>query len=352
MNIDFIIKQRNIKIKIFISIIFIFVVVFISIFLAFRDDNFGRNTDNYIAFYYSLDTSRIGELIFIYLAKVTMLISTNYKLFFFVVSFISIVTYVFFIYKVSSILKFNLYSRRITLVVIIFSLSLFSLFFWNAQISAIRSGLSIPFLFLSLYYIYFSSWRKFVFFYSLSVLSHFSVLIFLPFILLFYFKNQVIFMIYIFLSLIYLTGITEKIFYNIATLFYQLEPLSYYLQNAMREGAYKSGVRLDFFIFTTFFYYLLYLIQKNNQKFDLLYKIYSILIFPFLLLGFINHSDRLLLAAWNMIPIIIGMLFIYKIKYYKEYFFISILFLFISVLWSLWYRELLIFQGSYSLDNL
>lgn len=328
-----------------ISLLGFFIIV-ISCLVGFRGENIGTDTHSYIAYYNIIlngDNSRISELFFEFIAKVAVYFSFEHEIFLSLVSFISLATYIFFITKVSKVLKFDFKYKKNLFIYFTFAISLLSFIFWNTQINVIRSGLAIPFLFLSLYYLYSLDFYRFLLFFILTVLSHLSTFIFLPFMILFYFKNSIIMWMYFILSIAYLSGLMEKAFYSLGAIFYQLEFLIYYLNNATRESTYQSGVRLDFFIFTTFFYLILFHLQKKDKEIDLIFKIYSILIYPFLFLGFINYSDRLLLAAWNLIPIIITVGLVYKIKLVKQYYLLSLFLLCCSIVGSLYYRELLTF---------
>lgn len=337
--------KNNKRIEVlFLTIIFLFFTIILAIFIANRDVTVGEDTLNYITLYQEIidnSDSAINELIFIFLSKFTELFNSSYQLLFFLISFISILTYISFIYLSFSVFNFEDNSKIMILTILVFGLSLFSIFYWNTQLNIIRSGLAIPFLFISLYFAYLRNKKNFIIFYILSILSHTSTIIFLPFILLLYIKNSKIMKIYLFLSFIYVTEIGEKIFFALTNLFSKLDAISYYLSYATENNEYKAGVRIDFFLFTTFFYLILYVIQKRNREFDLLFKMYSILFFPFLCIGFISYSDRLLINVWNLIPLVLISGIFYKIKLSTEYYLLAIPFLIVSTVFSLYINKLI-----------
>lgn len=338
-------KKRADYLEKFTFLLFIAIILILAISIGYRNYDIGTDTISYISFYNKVlvgEDTRIREPFFMLLAKVTVFSSFKHEVFLSLVSFISLITYYFFINNVAKVLKFNLIYKKKIFIFIVFILTLSSFFYWNTQLNVIRNGLAMPFLFMSLYYFYFLNLKKFFLFYLLALLSHFSIILFLPFFFLFYIRNFGILGIYFVLSLFYITALNKTIFYLMASGFYQFDFLLYYLNNATNERGYESGIRLDFYIFTSVFYFLLYFMQRKNIEVDLIFKIYSVLIFPFLFLGFINYSDRLLLAAWNLIPIIMSIVLLYKIKLIKLYYMVSFFLLCCSIVGSLYYRELLI----------
>jgi len=95
-----------------------------------------------------------------------------------------------------------------------------------------------------------------------------------------------------------------------------LDVLDYYLKYIKEGSNYESGVRLDFLVFTLFFTFISYLNYLYNNTRSSLYLLYCyiILSFPFMLLGFISYSDRLLLPAWMLIPIVVTSFIFSKVK--------------------------------------
>ncbi len=107
-------------------------------------------------------------------------------------------------------------------------------------------------------------------------------------------------------SFLYMTGLSMKCIKFISS----VSSVNLYEQiiNYGVKSGYKTGVRLDFAIFTLVVGLLFYGLAKLTlqgtlqKRFFNLLKIYWILSLPFFIFGFGAYSDRYLLPAWVYIP--------------------------------------------------
>jgi hypothetical protein len=324
--------NKTLIINILILSIFILIISYI---IGTRDNSVGTDTQAYRKFYdlisLNLDT-RISEPFFLFLGKIAILFQFDSNSFLMLISVISFLSYLFFYYKLLELHNNSYESMRWIFILIALTLTIISPFFWNSQINVIRAGLSIPIFFISIFFYYQKNYLKAFIVLVLSVSTHFSILLFLPFLLFFKINIKKILVIFCILSLLYITGITQNIFIILSQKFYSIGNLSYYFDNALNERGYKGGIRYDFWVFTAFFFFIIYKYKKNTYLSDFLIKFYFILTLPFLLLGYINFSDRLILAAWNLIPAIISYYIISNFKIVTNtYIYIFLLLIFVTI---------------------
>jgi hypothetical protein len=167
-----------------------------------------------------------------------------------------------------------------------------------------------------------------------AVCFHFTAFLFvLSSFLLYKFSAEKVFIIFAFSGIIYALDIMEPLV-NKSLLLGNIDFINYYLCFLKKESNSRAGVRLDFLIFTMFwglFAFYNYKSKKNEFSLILLFS-YLALSMPFMVLGFIPYSDRLLLPAWSLIPLILASFLILKFKISKSFFNI----LYISLpFWSL-----------------
>lgn len=315
------------------NIFFILYVVINTLFFTFlvglRDT--GTDTESYINFFYFVmngDDTRIFEPSFVYLAKISSLFSSNHVIFFTLVSFFSLFT--LFIFYLTILNDRLMVQRRLDIYyifIIALVITLISPFFINTQVNVVRSGLSIPFIFLSAYYVFRRVYGKFIFYSFVAISFHFTAIIYIVSLLVFHkFRVNRLIIFFVIWCLFYISGLSQAFFTNFFS-YLSFDILNYYLGYATRETSYKSGVRLDFLLFSVIFIaFISFLKNKNDSEIkNFLLFAYLSLLMPFLGLGFIAYSDRLLLPAWMLIPIIIAVLLTNLFKMEKNYFYLIFL---------------------------
>jgi hypothetical protein len=177
------------------------------------------------------------------------------------------------------------------------ALLLLSPMFVNASINAVRQGLASLLIFASLLAFYQRRWWRFLVYGALASSLHYSSLIFLavaPALLL---TPRLCHLFVCLAMIIYSAGIS-------GTLVMALSPsLHAVVMDYSADSEYRAGTRLDFVIFSCFWYLVPYLsaplLRKDvSRKIKDGMAIYGVMLLPFFILGFGNFSNRYLLPAW------------------------------------------------------
>lgn len=335
--------KTGISKKIFpINVILILYIMAFSLFIGERPLDFGTDTANYVSFYTDvLQGEGLGRSPFLFLtAKLTTFFSETYFLFLALVSCLSFI-FSFIYFRVVASLNWKNSAKAYWLFVFLcLFFTVISPFFWNAQVNVLKAGLSIPLLLLGTVFLFQNRYIPFFLFSASAILSHTSTVFFLLFFLLVFIDRKKLIVLYLIAIMFYVSGISEYIvtgaihlIKNDVNNLFTRELIAYYLKYFTMETTYKEGVRLDFLIFTVFFalvarYNAIPLKKGGSMLSDYIFRAYLILSLPFLFLGFIPYSDRLLLPAWFMIPLILSNLSISKIKVENYFLFLSSLLFF------------------------
>ena len=288
-----------------------FLVFLFGIFIGVRDESVGSDTASYAKYFYIItesEQSRISEPLFFLLAKIVSLISYNPTYFFILISIISFSTLLLFYSDCAKLGGDRNKNFHFVFFACTFLLTIFSPFFINTQINVLRSGLSIPFLFFAGFHFYCKSYYKFITYSIIALGLHFSSILYIFSIILFLkFKPKSLFLIFLSGSAIYSLGVIEPIVLNFVTAF-DFEFLNYYLRFFIMDAGYEKGVRFDFLFFTIFFGSIAFMshlkFKTDLTKFLVLMYLASSI--PFLAIGFMSYSDRLLLPPWFLIPLIVS----------------------------------------------
>lgn len=289
---------------------FFIIIAFVS---GFRPVMVGTDTILYSELYQELLDGQEGTHTFEFIYNLSAVFFSSFGvgqgLFFSFVSGLSL----FFVY--CSFFKFNVYFRNVCfdsdLFLYGFLLLLVSPVFLSAQVNVVRQGVACLAL---------------ICFYSCILGRHFGLLLFSSAIVAFGFHSTSILFLIVGIGLLfsyshvmiltfiiaiaYSLGISELL----VRTFSALSGLDIYTR-VIEYGAmenYKSGVRLDFTIFSCvlglFLDLLSRLLLSSKQRF--LYqgclKIYWLFLIPFFILGFGAFSDRFLFNAWLYSSVIMG----------------------------------------------
>jgi len=325
------------------SSIILFVLLFLSIYIGFRDFTVGTDTPTYYKFFMMVNNNidtRISEPLFQLFAKICYSITPDFFLFTSVISFISCIFY--FLFYRFILEKDNIpINSKYYIIFVSFLIMIISPFFWNSQLNVMRIGVAIPIFLFGSYYLFLNKPFKALLFFIISIMFHFSMIMFLPFIFLVYLREKYIILFFIFLSLIYVSGIGEIVFNLLSNKLSAIASLKYYLSNAMNERGYKNGVRYDFYVFTLFFFILAFKNRKYSYSSEFLFKLYTVLSFPFLIIGFINFSDRIIMISWSLIPILVTLITIRIFKANNFTYTLSVPFLVLISILMMWSKNLL-----------
>jgi hypothetical protein len=169
--------------------------------------------------------------------------------------------------------------------------------FVNASINAVRQGLAAPLVFGALLAFHHRHWRSFVVLGTVASCLHYSSLMYLAFapVLLLTLRRQRIIAGVAFVA--YCSGL------SMVVVRMALPALYTAVMNYSVDAVYRAGVRLDFAVFSLFWYVLPFvaarLVQSPfSERIRESTAVYMAMVLPFLLLGWGNYSNRYLLVPW------------------------------------------------------
>ncbi|UGB38512.1 EpsG family protein [Frateuria soli] len=182
---------------------------------------------------------------------------------------------------------------------------LFSPVMSNASINVVRQGLASLLVFAALIAFYRHQWRSFFFWGLLATGFHYSSVLYLLFapVLLLRQRTQRLIAIGAFLA--YCSGLTML-------LVQALVPSVYAIVMKYDAGAtYRTGVRLDFAVFSLFWYLLPYVLaplvhEPARQRIKDGTSIYAVMLLPFFAVGWGNFSNRYLLSSWLSVSLVLA----------------------------------------------
>lgn len=187
----------------------------------------------------------------------------------------------------------------------------FSPMFVNASINAMRQGLAALPVFTALLAFHQRQWRKFIAYGVLATSFHYSSLLYMAFAPLLLIPLRWLRVIAALAFVAYCSGLT-MIVVRTATPFIYNAVMDY------RLGAtYRSGVRVDFAIFSIFWYLLPFLMARMvRSPFSARIKdstaVYLVMLLPFFSVGWGNFSNRYLLSAYLAASLIVAAIFFHS----------------------------------------
>lgn len=175
----------------------------------------------------------------------------------------------------------------------------------NASINVVRQGLASLLVFTALLAFQQRQWRAFALWGLLATGFHYSSVLYLVFapLLLFNLKLQRIAGIAAFLA--YCTGLT-------LVLVRALVPALYvFVMTYDPSSTSKTGVRLDFAVFSLFWYLLPFMVaplvrEPVRERIKRSTSVYLVLMLPFFAVGWGSFSNRYLLPAWLSVSLIVA----------------------------------------------
>lgn len=298
------------KRKIYTSTIFLLFFV-TSIIIGYRPSGTGTDTLTYTTYYLFQLSCKCIPLKFEpgieVIGFISSIIGFEAPIYLAMISFFQILLMLLFF---GCLLESNMQDKNWRLKYLAVSVLIISPFFVNLQINALRQGLSLPWLYLSLLYaLRGQSWKS-AFLIAVGALFHYSTLLFIPSLLIILLaRSNVVLWLYltVLLFILYVFNVTEILVKEISDFF--MIDVYYDVKNYALHGVFKSGVRLDFAIFTLFpILWAIFRIRFSNKVSDAYIQIiiiYMALAVPFWLLGWANFSNRYILPAWVLIPILL-----------------------------------------------
>lgn len=177
----------------------------------------------------------------------------------------------------------------------------------NASINVVRQGLASLLVFTSLLAFHQRQWRAFVLWGLLAAGFHYSAFLYLMFAPVLLLKPKLQRALGIAAFLAYCSGLTMVVVRA-------LVPGMYTLLMAYEGGTnYKTGVRLDFAVFSLFWYLLPFIVaplvhEPVRDRINRSTAIYLVLMLPFFAVGWGTFSNRYLLPAWLSASLIVAAL--------------------------------------------
>ena len=199
-------------------------------------------------------------------------------------------------------------SRLSTYLVLTLALLYFSPMFANATINAIRQGLASLLVFTALLSFQRKEWPLFALFALISISLHYSSILYLIFAPVLMFKGRWPLYLAALSFLLYVSGLSLIAVRTLIPGLY--DAVMEYASSAV----YRSGVRIDFAIFSIFWYVvlqaLLPLVQERyRERISDGATIYLVMLLPFFAVGWGSFSNRYLLPAWLSISLIYAAVF-------------------------------------------
>ncbi|MBY8029020.1 EpsG family protein [Vibrio fluvialis] len=189
-----------------------------------------------------------------------------------------------------------------------FIVSLILPFYLNATENIIRAGLCFPFILKSLLKFEKKKQGLFVFYALLAIGLHYSSIIFLSFYIMFKLVSDKWLNYSLIFSIFLYAFSSTKSFLQMLGLDIINEVIDR-VDNFVSYANYDSGYRLDFLFFTLsgllFYRFSIVIFKLNfNKEIENIYKIFTL---PFLIVGFGSFSDRYLVNAWLLYPLLVSL---------------------------------------------
>lgn len=183
--------------------------------------------------------------------------------------------------------------------------------FVNASINAVRQGLAALPVFTALLAFHQRQWRSFFIWGVIATSFHYSSLLYLAFAPLLLLNLKLLRIAAMLGFIAYCTGITQMVVRAAVPALYNAV-MDYEL-----AAKYKSGVRIDFAVFSIFWYVLPFMLSNVVRKpFSTRIKdstaVYLVMLLPFFAIGWGNFSNRYLLSAYLAISMMVAAIFFHS----------------------------------------
>ncbi|MDN3522056.1 EpsG family protein [Halomonas ramblicola] len=293
--------------RLFLIAAILLISIVVSSFVANRPLHIGADADGYISVFNSLNYghyTRISEPLFVGLALAVGSLTGNYKFFFFACSLILFFSSLYANHRLINRVVMTPYRGRY-ITYLAFGLLLYSPFYFNMHVNILRHGMAVPFLLLGYLMVMEKRYPSAALLLLASLGFHASSLIHILLVPLLFLNLRILVGLFLAFSAIYLANLSSAVlgpifaFLNMASSF---ETISEY----GASSGHRSGVRFDFWLFTTFFVGLSVMAAWRNVVAEALPRVMVTSSIPFLLFGYISFSDRLLVFSWFIIAAIVA----------------------------------------------
>lgn len=179
--------------------------------------------------------------------------------------------------------------------------------FVNASINTVRQGMASLLVFTALLCFHQRQWWQFLLYGALASSLHYSSLLYLVFAPALLLRQRVLRILAGVAFVVYCSGLSELLVRATVPVVYNV--VMDYVPNA----TFRAGTRLDFAVFSIFWYALPYLGAKlvparMAEKIQESTAVYLVLLLPFFAIGWGNFSNRYLLPAWLSASLVVAAL--------------------------------------------
>lgn len=274
-----------------------------ALFAGSRANVVGVDTQNYIYAFqaYLMHGGVDYEYLFALLMRISAWVTNDSSEFLLLIALVNSVFYILLFRSLASLApKKNWHLVQITCA----ALLVCSPFLWVGYTNILRQSLATPFIIIS--FLALSQKRYFLYVLSAGVAALFHnvgvlFLIVAPVVI---FPRRTFHIITVGLVVGYVSSLNQAI---VSTFFPFVDvAFGVDLDSYGEKADYRAGVRYDFLAFSLFIYFLAvffvkwmrFLSVEWERGFKILSDVYLVLLFPFLMIGHIPFSDRLLSPAW------------------------------------------------------
>lgn len=299
-------------------LVFICLVAIVLV-IGMRDVSVGTDTVNYVRNYYRVrDCACLegkfepGFQILTFLVASTGVSSATYLS---ILAALLVLLVWLFLNNMSQMFNYsNVIVWKTRLATLIFIL--ISPFFFNASVNVLRHGLSAFFLLNTATFFLRNQWSRVILFGLLAVLFHRTALLYLPLVTVLNVINterrrRVFYIVLLGLAAAYSVGLSEEIVKVLSKLT-GIDVHGMFANYHAHVTYYRRGVRWDFLLFSLGWFIggivanRSFISMLHRPVYEKMVDLYGLFLVPFLLFGWGNYSDRLLLVPWQLIPVIVS----------------------------------------------
>jgi hypothetical protein len=177
--------------------------------------------------------------------------------------------------------------------------------FVNASINAIRQGLAALLVFAALLAFHQRQWRNFIVYGLLATGFHYSSILYLALAPLLLLNLRVLRIAAAVTFIAYCSGLTMIVVRSATPFLYN------WVMDYSLSANYRSGVRIDFAVFSIFWYALPFMLARFvhkpfSQRIKDSSAVYLVMLLPFFILGWGNFSNRYLLPAYLATSLVVA----------------------------------------------
>ena len=183
--------------------------------------------------------------------------------------------------------------------------------FVNGSINAVRQGLAALLVFTALLSFHQRNWLQFLLYGALAISLHFSSALYLLFAPALLLNTRWLRLVAAAAFLAYASGLSMALVQAVSPALYGL------VMEYTANPNYRSGIRIDFAVFSIFWYALPHLAsplmqQPYREKIKESAAVYLVMLLPFFTIGWGYFSNRYLLPAWLSASLIMAAILCYN----------------------------------------